>query len=137
VLVFVSDEVLIVEVVSVAGHVSALVLLVSVCSGGGDVRARFGIGGVALPRVSVVTGALICDPLRTGVWARVVVAGGSVVAIVPPVVSLPIGFGFVGSVKFVVVSTFVLVSGAGVSPGALMVDVTPLADPSSTVWYCC
>lgn len=128
-----------------AGHVSVLVLLVSVCcggdvrvcSGGGNVRARFGIGGVALPRVSVATGAIDCDSPRAGVWARVVVDGGSEVAVVPPAVSLPIGFGFVGSVKFVVVSAFVLVSGAGVSPGALMVDVTPLADPSSTVWYCC
>jgi len=40
-----------------------------------------------------------------------------------------------GNVKFVVVSTFVsviveLVSGAAVSPGALIVDVTPSADPS-------
>ena len=40
-----------------------------------------------------------------------------------------------GSVKFVVVSTFVsviveLVTGATVSPGALMVDVTPSAEPS-------
>jgi hypothetical protein len=40
-----------------------------------------------------------------------------------------------GSVKFVVVSTFVLVivelvSGAAVSPGALIVDVTPFAEPS-------
>jgi hypothetical protein len=40
-----------------------------------------------------------------------------------------------GRVKFVVVSTFVsviveLVSGAAVSPGALIVDVTPFAEPS-------
>ena len=40
-----------------------------------------------------------------------------------------------GRVKFVVVSTFVsviaeLVVGAAVSPGALIVDVTPFAEPS-------
>jgi hypothetical protein len=42
-----------------------------------------------------------------------------------------------GSVKFVVVSTFVpviveLVSGGVVSPGPLIVEVTPVADPSGT-----
>jgi hypothetical protein len=52
-------------------------------------------------------------------------------------VELPSGLGFVGSVKFVVVSMLVSVMGAGVSPGPLIVDVTPLADPSCTVWYCC
>lgn len=41
----------------------------------------------------------------------------------------------VGSVKFVVVSTFVsviveLVTSAAVSPGASIVDVTPFAEPS-------
>src|SRR3954465_13785637 len=56
---------------------------------------------------------------------------------IEPIVSLPRGFGLVGSVKFVVVSTFVFVSGGVVSPGPLIVDVTPLAEPSCTVWYCC
>jgi hypothetical protein len=58
-------------------------------------------------------------------------------AIEPPALWLPSGFGLFGSVKFVVVSTFVFVNGGGVSPGALMVEVTPLAEPSCTVSYCC
>lgn len=126
-------DVVSVAAVSVAVAVSVFALvLVSVCSDGGDVRARFGIGGVVLPRVSVVTGAFDWNSLRAGVLARVVVTGGSEVAIVVPAVSLPSGFGLIGSVKFVVVSAFVFVMGAGVSPGPLMVEVTPLADPSCT-----
>jgi hypothetical protein len=39
-------------------------------------------------------------------------------------------------VKAVVVSTFVSVNGGLVSPGALMVEVTPLAEPSWTTSYC-
>jgi hypothetical protein len=53
-----------------------------------------------------------------------------------PAVSFPNGFGFVGMVNAVVVSTFVSVTGGFVSPGALMVEVTPLADPSWTTSYC-
>jgi len=132
-------------VVSVGGVVVVVsVAAVSVggrCSrGGDDVRSR-GIDGVVLPIVSVTTGAFVT---RVDVRGRVVVmpgvpAGyeGIAEAIEPPAVSLPRGFGLVGSVKFVVVSTFVFVSGGVVSPGALIVDVTPLAEPSCTVWYCC
>lgn len=128
-------------VLEVSVGAAVVVIVVSVCSGGDVGRLSFGIGGVALPTVSVTTGAV-----RGAVRGREgealgyagVVLEGNDPAIVAPVVSVPSGFGFVGSVKFVVVSMFVSVStGAGVSPGALMVEVTPLADPSCTTSYCC
>ena len=61
---------------------------------------------------------------------------GTEPAIAVPAVSLASGFGLFASVKLVVVSALVSVSGAGVSPGPLIVDVTPLADPSGTTSYC-
>jgi hypothetical protein len=85
------------------------VTLVSV-AGGGSECFFFGIGGAVVPAVFVTTAV--------------------------PAVSLPSGFGFVGMVNAVVVSTFVSVTGGLVSPGPLMVDVTPLADPSGTTSYC-
>jgi hypothetical protein len=88
--------------------VVAVVALVSVAGGG--TCLFLGIG-VVLPAVSVVTGG--------------------------PPVSLPSGFGLSGSVRFVVVWAFVSVAGAVVSPGALIVEVTPLAEPSCTTSYCC
>jgi len=63
----------------------------------------------------------------------VAVVGGSVPATVFGG-CVPSGAGLSGSVKFVVVSTAVFVIGGVVSPGALIVDVTPLAWPSSTTW---
>lgn len=59
----------------------------------------------------------------------------------PGAVEVAMGAVF-GRVKFVVVSADVsviggIVDGAGVSPGAVMVDVDPLADPSCTTSYCC
>ena len=46
-----------------------------------------------------------------------------------------IAFGF--NANAVVVSAFVPVIGGSVSPGPWIVDVTPTADPSCTVSYCC
>ena len=143
------DEVDVVDEVSViivsVGGGGAIVSVAAVSVGGrcsregaGDVRS-FGIGGVVLPTVSVTTGAFVTGAGRVDVRGRVPAgyeggAPGSAEAIDPPAVSLPSGAGFVGNVKFVVVSTFVFVSGGVVSPGALIVDVTPLAEPSWTVW---
>jgi hypothetical protein len=99
------------------------------------------MAGVVLPTVSVTTGARGDvrgrDAGTPGVPEGYDVVAGIPDAIEPPAVSLPSGLGFVGSVKFVVVSTFVFVNGGAVSPGALIVEVTPLAEPSWTVWYCC
>lgn len=149
----VDDEVEVVDdvsviVVSVAGGGGAVVSVaaVSVCGrcargAGCDVRSR-GIAGVVLPMVSVTTGAFVVrDVCGREAGMPGVPAGydGTAIpeAIEPPAVSLPSGFGLLGSVRFVVVSTFVFVIGGVVSPGALIVEVTPLAEPSCTVWYCC
>jgi len=99
-------------VVSVGGKTSS----VTAVSVGGC-----GVGAVALDIGGGVTGR------GRGVYAGSVpatVLGGWV----------PSGAGLSGSVKFVVVSMAVSVRGGGVSPGALMVEVTPLAWPSSTTW---
>lgn len=108
--------------------------------GAGEVRC-VGIDGVVLPIVSVTTGAFVRADTRGRDGAIPGAPVGYVVgiedAIEPPAVSLPRGAGLFGSVMFVVVSTFVFVIGGVVSPGALIVDVTPLAEPSCTVWYCC
>jgi hypothetical protein len=131
---FASEDVVVVLVDAVSvvsAGVAVVVIVVSVCSRDGR---SLGIAGVVLPTVSVTTGAVVRG--RDGADARgyedeVVDTGGSDPAIEVPVVSVPSGAGFVGKVKFVVVSTFVSVStGAFVSPGALIVDVTPLAEPS-------
>jgi hypothetical protein len=98
------------------------------------------MGGVVLPTVSVTTGAFVVRAVvrgreeggMPGAPAGLDGADGIPDAIEPPAVSFPSGFGF--RVRFVVVSTFVFVIGAGVSPGALIVDVTPLAEPSCTAW---
>ena len=142
-----SEEVVVdvVSVVSVGGGAVLAVsvgTLVSVCSGGGAVRS-FGIGGVVLPIVSVTTGAFAAGAGRVEVRGRDCGGMPGVPAgydgatgiddAIEPIVSLPSGLGFVGRVKFVVVSTFVFVSGGVVSPGPLIVDVTPLAEPSWTV----
>jgi len=156
----VDDDVDVIEEVSViivsvgGGGAAVSVVAVSVCGrcsrgeAGWGARSR-GIGGVVLPTVSVTTGAFVTGAERVVVRGRDgcampgVPAGydgvvGIPEAIEPAAVSVPSGAGFVGSVRFVVVSTFVFVIGGGVvSPGALMVDVTPLAEPSCTVWYCC
>ena len=127
-------------IVSVRGGVVDVVSVAAVSVGGRCSRGArsVGIGGVVLPIVSVTTGAF---GVRVGVRGRGAGAmpgvptgyAGIDDAIEPPAVSVPSGAGFVGSVKFVVVSTFVFVNGGVVSPGALIVDVTPLAEPSSTV----
>jgi len=135
-------------IVSVGGGGGAAVSVADVsvggrCSRGGagcGARSR-GMGGVVLPTVSVTTGAFVTGAGRVDVRGRVGCAtpgvptgydgaDGIADAIEP---SVPSGAGFVGSVRFVVVSTFVFVIGGVVSPGALMVDVTPLAEPSCTV----
>jgi len=117
-----------VVVVSVA-VVSVSSVVVAVVSVAGSGRNSCGRGGGVYTRGRSGRGAIV----------EVVVIG--VIAVVEPdmavpAVSLPSGFGF-GMVKFVVVSTFVFVSGGVVSPGPLMVEVTPLADPSWTTSYCC
>lgn len=147
----VEDEVDVVDdvsvmTVSVGGGVVDAVSVAAVSVGGRCSRGTrsLGIAGVVLPMVSVTTGAFVTGAGRVEVRGRVaggipgVPAGyagaaGIAEAIEPPVVSVPRGAGLVGRVKFVVVSTFVFVNGGVVSPGALMVDVTPLAEPSSTV----
>jgi len=143
------DVVVSVIIVSVGGGGAAVsVAAVSVCSRCAGCVRSFGIGGVVLPIVSVTTGAFATGAGRVDVRGREVGmpgapagydggAPGIADAIEPAAVSVPRGAGFVGSVKFVVVSTFVFVNGGVVSPGALMVEVTPLAEPSCTVWYCC
>jgi hypothetical protein len=133
-------------VVSVGGGADVSVADVSVCGRGsrgcGCGARSFGIGGVVLPTVSVTTGAFATGAGRVDVRTRGGTPGapagydgadGIADAIEPAAVLVPSGAGLFGSVKFVVVSTFVFVSGGVVSPGALMVDVTPLADPSCTV----
>jgi hypothetical protein len=150
---FLSDDVLVVDVVEVVSVADVdvvsvvLVALVSVCSGGGEDACRcLGMGGVLLPTVSVTTGA-VAGTSRVDVRCGAAAGGaplpdggvdGSEPATVGAVVALPSGFGLFGSVKFVVVSTLVSVTNGGlVSPGPLMVEVTPLADPSGTTSYCC
>jgi len=125
--------------VSVGGGVVDIVSVaaVSVCwrsrAAGCGTRSR-GMAGVVLPMVSVTTGARGDVRGREagmpGVPDGYDVVAGMPDAIEPPAVSLPRGFGLVVSVKFVVVSTFVFVNGGAVSPGALIVEVTPLAEPS-------
>lgn len=129
-------------IVSVDGGEAVSVAAVSVCGRCAGCGARsFGIGGVVLPIVSVTTGAFATGAGRVDVRGRATGmpgapagydggAPGIAEAIEPAAVSVPRGAGFVGSVRFVVVSTFVFVIGGVVSPGALMVDVTPLAEPS-------
>lgn len=117
-----------VEVVSVAVSVEEVVA-------GGPF-----VGGVVVSVDALFIG-VFCGSLRgrrtTGCAGGAV---GNVDAIVPGLVVAVVDAVF-GNVKFVVVSTFVAVIGGvvavGVSPGALIVDVTPLADPSSTTSYCC
>jgi hypothetical protein len=133
-----------VDIVSVDGGVDADVSVAAVSVGGRCWRGArsLGIAGVVLPIVSVTTGAFVTGAGLVDVRGR---DGGGVIrgvpagddgavgiaeAIEPAAVSLPSGFGLVGNVRFVVVSTFVFVNGGVVSPGALIVDVTPLADPS-------
>jgi hypothetical protein len=133
-------------IVSVGGGGAVVsVAAVSVCGRcsrgcGCGARSR-GIAGVVLPTVSVTTGAFVTVAGRVdvrgrdgcatpGVPAAYEGADGIADAIEP---SVPRGAGFVGSVRLVVVSTFVFVIGGGVSPGPLIVDVTPLAEPSCTV----
>lgn len=127
-------------IVSVGGAVVDVVSVaaVSVCGRCSRGARSVGIGGVVLPIVSVTTGAFegrVDGRGRDGVIPGVPTGyDGIDDAMEPPAVSVPRGAGFVGSVKFVVVSTFVFVNGGAVSPGALIVDVTPLAEPSWTVW---
>jgi hypothetical protein len=110
---------------------------VSVCGG------AVWVGGGAAVSVLLFIGGFagVARGRGRGVGAEVVV--GKVPATVPgccvvvAVVAVP------GRVKAVVVSTFVPVivelvtGGGGFSPGALMVDVTPVAEPSCTTSYCC
>lgn len=135
-------------VVSFAGGV---LLLVEVC----DPLSwcSRGMGGVVLPTVSVTTGAFAVDACTGSVDVRTRgargaeydgaddaiggVPAGAPAGNVPAIAGadgigapLPSGFGFVGSVKFDVVSTFVSVIGGVVPPAPLMVEVTPLAEPS-------
>ena len=115
-----------VAVVSVGG--GACVAVVSVRGGCGLGFGWVVVGTVALDIGGACTrGCLAVEGGYAGGYAGNVPAtvfGGCV----------PSGAGLSGSVKFVVVSAAVLVIGAGVSPGALIVDVTPLACPSSTTW---
>ena len=149
-------SVLVVDDVSVGGGGACVDVVVSVAGGGGCVAVvsvgagrgrRRGCGccdcdggGCDEETVSVVVGAedaLVIEGivdvgvLRGAAGAALVVAGGSDPATVfGAVVCEPIGAGLSSSVRFVVVSAPVFVIGGVVSPGALMVEVTPLACPS-------
>ncbi|HEX9491649.1 MAG TPA: hypothetical protein VGA33_00165 [Thermoanaerobaculia bacterium] len=101
-------------------------------------------GGAAVSVLLFIGGFVVVGWVERGrgrgVGAEVAV--GKVPATVPgccvvvAVVAVP------GSVKAVVVSTFVpvivelVIAGGGFSPGALIVDVTPVAEPSCTTSYC-
>ena len=90
-----------------------------------------GVGGRRLGRGGVSRGYPGIAPPVVGGNVPAIVPGGWVVVAVED---------SGGSVKFDVVSAFVPVieTGGGVgSPGALIVDVTPLACPSWTTSYCC
>jgi hypothetical protein len=117
------------------GAVSVFVVSVFVVSVG---------GGASVAVVSVGGGACV---LGFGCAVALDIGGGCVAVVgryaggyagnVPATVfggCVPSGAGLSGSVKFVVVSAAVFVIGGGVSPGPLIVDVTPLACPSSTTW---
>jgi hypothetical protein len=104
-----------------------------------DIGGLCGCDCVLVLRVSAVRVVVV---RRTG-W-RYTGGGvdGNVPAIVPGIVEVAVGAPVFGSVKFVVVSTDVLVIGGviigcGVSPGAAIVEVAPLAEPSCTTSYCC
>jgi len=133
-------SVIIVSVDGVDGGAAGSVVAVSVCGRCAGCGARsFGIGGVVLPIVSVTTGAFVTEAGRVDVRGRDcggipgVDGAAGIDDAIEPAVSLPRGAGLVGSVRFVVVSAFVFVIGGVVSPGPLIVDVTPLAEPSCTV----
>jgi len=134
-----------VDVVSVCSGGGAVVVAeVSVCSGGGaGCFVFFGGGG------NSVCGFVFVITIRDGCCGCVVVitrggggavgrtAGGTVVVTgsVPasePGGTVPVVSTFGVRVKLLVVSALVFVIGGGVSPGALIVDDTPLAWPSET-----
>jgi hypothetical protein len=100
-------------------------------------------GGLVVEDVSVrVTVFSVVVECAGWGWGRVNggVGAGMVAAIVPGwAVDVVVAVTSV-SVKFEVVSALVPVIDAGggtASPGALIVDVTPLACPSCTTSYCC
>jgi hypothetical protein len=122
--------------------VVAVVALVSVRGGASVVVAEAGGFGTATVSVAIVVlssrGGRGFATGRRGVFAGG--TGGMLLAIVPGCCIEPIDVSVCvwGSVKFVVVSAFVpvrgtdAVVGGGVSPGPLIVDVTPLVEPSCT-----
>ncbi len=100
---------------------------------------------VELDDIGAADGSVRVSVVFTGVGFGSAYEGGGVVgkelATVLGAVDVAVGAAF-GSVKFVVVSAAVsviggIVDGAGVSPGAVIVEVDPLADPSCTTSYCC
>jgi len=102
-------------------------------------------GGVAVSVLLFIGGFVVVGCVARGrgrgagaevlVWKVPATVPGCCVVVA--VVAVP------GRVKAVVVSTFVpvivelVIGGGGFSPGALMVDVTPSAEPSCTTSYCC
>jgi hypothetical protein len=133
------------EPVGGGGAVSVFVVSVfAVSVGGGASVAVVSVGGGACVAIVSVGGG--CG-LGFGCAVALDIGGGCVAVVgryaggyagnVPATVfggCVPSGAGLSGSVKFVVVSAAVFVIGGGVSPGPLIVDVTPLACPSSTTW---
>ena len=133
---------------SFGGAVVFVVSVVSVCvsvGGGGalvvvSVVSVVGVRGRCGAMVSVVVGAdgvalVIGGCVDVGTQrcaADCPVVVGNVPATVFGVPCVPSGAGLSSRVKFVVVSTPVFVIGGVVSPGAWIVDVTPLACPSGT-----
>ncbi len=112
---------------------SGMIVLVTGGGGGGAVSVRGGCAGRGRGRDA--GGVPVEETLGTPITMLPLVSCGSVPAIVPgwPVVVVPVATP--GSVKSDVVSAFVPVietGGGGGSPGALMVEVTPLVCPSCT-----
>ena len=124
---------------SVCGGATVSVAVAGVCRWRRG-RAGAGCPGCGIAAVVVEVAGIVVVALDIGGGMVVDVRGGAVVVAVgagsvPATVfgdCVPSGAGLSGSVKFVVVSTPVSVSGGVVSPGPLMVDVTPFACPSGT-----
>ena len=132
-----------VAVVSVVAVVAVVfvVSVVSVFCGGGAgfcCGAGYGFVFVMITRggccgcvVVITRGGGAADVIGGGITGRGAPTGGIVPAIVPGG-SVPVVSTFGASVKLLVVSALVFVIGGVVSPGALMVEETPLACPSWT-----
>jgi len=146
---FCSVVVVVVSVCGGGGGAEVVVVEVVSVDGGGGCGCVFcggGAGCCSCRRGSVFVMTMRdcepapLDPLVMGGGGAVVIRGGAgmpgvVTGIVPaivPGVAVPVVSTFGDNVKLLVVSALVFVIGGVASPGALMVEVTPLAWPSDT-----